>query len=131
MQTIEEFIEANNLTMKVERTISNPLMSDSRDAMSHWNCTIVNNAGKRSERTFTLVFSMGSAHKKPPTLADVLDCLASDASGYENAKTFEDWAGEYGYDTETFNAVRDQAAQLEKLLGRDQYEKLLWETERQ
>ena len=36
-----------------------------------------------------------------PTPADILNCLASDASAYENAKDFEEWASEYGYDTDS------------------------------
>lgn len=75
-------------------------------------------------------------NKYRPDLASVLDCLASDASGIENARDFEDWASDYGYDTDsrsaeqTYNTCRGQARALLKLLGREAYEVLLWETER-
>jgi hypothetical protein len=61
----------------------------------------------------------------PPTLADVLGCLCADASGYDNARTFEEWAGDYGYDTDsrkaesTYRVVAEQAKQLRHLLGDD------------
>lgn len=40
MRTMNQFIAENNLKMEIERTLSNPLMDDSRDKMSHWTCTI-------------------------------------------------------------------------------------------
>lgn len=36
----------------------------------------------------------------------VLDCMISDAWGYEQANGFESWAGEYGYDTNSRKAER-------------------------
>ena len=72
-----------------------------------------------------------------PELADVLDCLASDAAGYENARHFEDWAAEYGYDQDSrkgyaiFETVEKQAKDLQRLLGTEAFNKLLWEVERQ
>ena len=42
----------------------------------------------------------------PPDLASVLSCLASAAAGYNNARKFEDWASEYGYDTDSRKAER-------------------------
>lgn len=78
-----------------------------------------------------LYFSQGSAHTEAPTLADVLDCLASDASSYANAGSFEEWAGVLGYDPDSrsslriFNTVKRQAEQLKRLLGADAYEQLL------
>jgi hypothetical protein len=41
----------------------------------------------------------------PPTPADVLECLALDA-GVLDASTFEEWAGEYGYDADSREAER-------------------------
>ena len=79
---------------------------------------------------------MGSAHKSPPTLADVLDCMAGESAGVENARDFADWCGEYGYDTDsrkverTFKACQQQAADLKRLLGPAAYETLLWNVER-
>jgi len=72
----------------------------------------------------------------PPDLACVLDSLASDASSYENARNFDEWASEYGYDTDsrkaekTYRSVGDQAKELLHLLGREVYEILVWKVER-
>ena len=67
----------------------------------------------------------------PPTIADLLDCLASDASGYDNARAFDDWCSEYGYDTDSrtavrvYNAIAEQAHQLRLLLGDAAYAEAL------
>lgn len=72
-----------------------------------------------------------------PKAESVLDSLAMDASSYENARNFEDFAAEFGYDTDSrkaeamYRACGDTAKELRHLLGRDGYENLLWKTERQ
>jgi hypothetical protein len=79
---------------------------------------------------------MGPALIGTPKLADVLDCLASDAAGFENAQSFEDWAAEYGYDTDSrkaekvYRTVERQAKQLRRVLGDEGYNALLWDIER-
>lgn len=130
MATLAAFIRANILTMSAKRTDSNPHMSG--EGMRHWRCTIRN--GRRS---MTVAFSQGSGHTTDPTLADVLDCLASDASTVTSAlRGFEEWANELGYDTDSrkayavYEACQAQAAQLERLLGADAFESLLYKTER-
>jgi hypothetical protein len=53
-----------------------------------------------------------------------------------NAASFEDGAGEFGYDTgsrkahKTYRLIEKQAAQLKELIGNEAYEALLWHTER-
>lgn len=42
----------------------------------------------------------------PPTAREVLYCLVSDALGWENARTFEDFATEYDYSTDSRRAER-------------------------
>jgi hypothetical protein len=62
---------------------------------------------------------------KEPTIADALHCVASDAMGYEGSRSFEDWAGDYGYDTDsraaeaTYEQVKAQTRALRRLLGQD------------
>jgi hypothetical protein len=108
------------LSMSTERTDHNPSMPDS-EAMDHWYCTL-----RYGTKRMPLVFSMGSAHHaKAPTLDDVMGCLAMDASSVDNARNFEDWAAELGYDTDsrkaeaTYRACVDQVAKLRNLLGGD------------
>ncbi len=129
--TINDFIKSAGLTMSAAWTDHNPTMENS-EHMDHWRCII--RAGKAR---MSLVFSMGSGHGgKRPELADVLDCLASDAAGYENAKGFDDWCGDYGYDQDsrralrTFKAVERQATSLHRVLGESAYNALLWDIER-
>jgi len=102
--------------------------------------------------SFSLYFSQGSGHTADPTLADVLNSLASDASGYKNARDlkttqgtghdkrtadylqFDNWAAEFGYDTDSrkaekiFRSVKRQSEQLKRTIGTEAYEELLWNT---
>jgi hypothetical protein len=72
----------------------------------------------------------------PPDLASVLDCLISDASGYDNAKDFEDWCSEYGSDPDsrkaeaTYRLIGEQAKRLRHFLGDEAYRELMYEVER-
>lgn len=133
--TLKQFIRQHKIRMTAEWADSNPnMMTDenwSRSA-THYRCVL--RCGKRQ---MTVPFSQGSAHTKEPSAEDVLNCLASDAAGYENARSFEDWCSEYGYDTDsrkaekTFKTIERQATDLARLLGApSSYETLLWNTER-
>lgn len=105
--TLGAFIREQRLSMTAEWTDSNPNMDDSAQ-MNHWKCKIRAGAsGKGQRRTqMTLVFSQGYAHTGEPKLKDVLDCLASDSSSIENARSFEEWASDFGYDTDSRKAER-------------------------
>ncbi len=71
-----------------------------------------------------------------PDLADLLDCLASDAACIDNARDFTDWANDLGYDDDSIKARKtydicvEQSRELEHLLGRDQLQILMYEVER-
>lgn len=88
---------------------------------------------KRRRRTLVTPFGMGEAHTSEPTAEDVLECLLSDASGAD--QDFEQWAGEYGYDTDsrkaeqTYRQVVAQTAKLRRFLG-DDFDAYMYETER-
>ena len=146
---LADFITTHGLTMTAQRIKERPDKAKPKDPKeaqweweaSHWLLTISkggNGTGKGPETgTLTTYYSMGSAHKGKPDLAGVLDNLASDAAGWENARTFEEWAGEYGYDTDSlaaekiFNACGTLVEQLKELLGdSDAYDTLLYHTER-
>lgn len=128
--TLSDFIGNTAITSKVKRVDANPNMSG--PGARHWVVTL--RAGRFSMR---VPFSQGSAHTEAPTAADVLDCMASDAAGYENARSFEEWCSEYGYDTDSrsaeriYHTVAKQSARLKAMLGADNYEVLLWKTDRQ
>ena len=106
------------------------LMDDMEAGATHWKCLL-----KCKGRQYTVYFSQGSAICKEPTTEDVLDCLASDAGSMINAQTFEDWASELGYDTDSrkaekiYKACDRQKDNLERLLDGG-LESLCFETER-
>lgn len=131
-ESIEEFVKKHNITISCTHVYRNPYMMEFEG--DHWE-VILTMPGKRTNRLMSY-FSKGFGHKgKEPTAEEVLDCLASEASGYENAKQLKDWACEYGYDpnskqTETIyrNVVRE-TTNLKQFLGNENYNKLLWNTE--
>jgi len=128
MQTIQQVIERDGIRIRAERADSNPNM-DPEQPMNHYKVRLRNRAG----RQLTVYFSMGLGLRGEPTAADVLECLASDAAGIENAQSFEDWAAEYGYDTDSHTAYRTyqtcqrQAKSLQRFMVRG-YEALLFDT---
>ena len=132
--TIDQFITKHQLEMHTVRVKKNPNMAE--PLPRNFECTI-EQRGFGNHKELVTYFSQGEAHKKSPTLAEVLDCLASDAAGVENAKDFEDFANEYGYDTDSRKAesVYDTcvklAQDLKEFLGPDLYTELLWNTERE
>ena len=79
--TLDQFITEQQLVMSVRPIKRNPHMQEQMPR--NFNCTI-EFEGRGYHEPLTVYFSQGSAHKKPPTLAEVLDCLASDASGVDN-----------------------------------------------
>lgn len=126
-----EFASNYSVSCKIQPISSRPdnLMSD--QPMFHYKVRI--GCGRRS---FGLYFSTGTSWTKQPVIDDVLNSLASDAAGYENAQSFEDWAAEYGYDTDSrkaekiYRTVKRQAEQLKRTIGDEAYNDLLWNTER-
>ena len=131
--TLDQFITEQQLVMSVRPIKRNPHMQEQMPR--NFECTI-DFVGRGYREPLTVYFSQGSAYKKSPTLAEVLDCLASDASGVDNARSFEDWASGYGYDTDsrkaerTYRICEEQAQKLKALLGQDTYNQLLYSTER-
>jgi hypothetical protein len=129
---LSKFIADAGVSMTVRPIDSNPNMIDGDPRSAHYACKL-----KVGHSQLTVAFSMGSGLRREPSLSDVLDCLASDASGIEQcAGQFEDWCGEYGYDTDsrkaerTFKICELQATNLKRLLGPSAYETLLWNVER-
>lgn len=124
--SLNDFIAQHGITADVQygapadtRTIG--------ERMTPWSVAI-----ESTEGAFLVVpFFTGEAGGVP-TARDVLECLALDAAGYENARHFEDWADEYGYDTDsrsaeqTYRAVETQSVNLRAQLGQTAYEQLLW-----
>ena len=82
---IEDFITANRITMTAERVDCNPHM-DSRD-MDHWKVEFRRVPGGKTVARLATYYSMGFGHNgKAPKAENVLDCLASDASGSTDSR---------------------------------------------
>lgn len=122
--TLARLLEREKITVADVKTVAeNPHMSgeDSR-GMHHYKVRLRRRLPQGARREMTVYFSMGSALCHEPTAADVIECLASDAAGYDAARGFEDWAREYGYDPDsrraerTYRAVARQARRLERFL---------------
>jgi hypothetical protein len=130
-KTLAAFIATNKIKARAAWTDRNPHMEGS-DRMDNWKVQL-----RMGAKRLSVYFSMGMGHGgAEPGADDVLNCLASDAAGIENASSFEDWCDEYGYDTDsrkhlrTFKVCERQAEKLKAFLGDDLYRELLWETER-
>jgi hypothetical protein len=56
-----------------------------------------------------------NAHSEPepPTLDEVLNALVMDCSSVRNGETFDDWAGDFGYDTDSRKAEATYRACVE------------------
>lgn len=130
MKTMKSFIERNRIKINSEWADENKNAPDWKDA-NHYKVTL-----RMGKKQLTTYFSQGYAISGEPKADDVLDCMASDAAGIENARSFEDWASEYGYDTDSrkaekiYNVCVTQAEKLKAFLGDTLYNNLLWDTER-
>ena len=126
---VKQFCNKHKIKARVEWADANPHMADSQN-MNHFKVTL-----RFSGRQMTLYFSQGYGISGEPTAADVLNCLASDSSSVENARSFEDWASDLGYDTDSrkaekiFKVCEKQAERLKKFLGEELYKILLWDVE--
>jgi len=119
--------------------VAQPLHTEMPAGSFHWRCRLRNGGTGAS---MTVPFSMGPAlGSAPPAIGTVLGTLGSDAASWENAKIFEEWASELGFDLDdpaarqrakrTFNAVERQAEALKRLLGDEAYDELLWHTDQE
>ena len=130
MQTLQERIDALGIraTVKEGSDYWPPFAMDRGGTA--WTVTL-----RLEGRQMTTPFFMGAAHTKPPEVADVLDCMLSDASIIENAPEWQEFAGETGYDPDslsgyqTWQRTRRQTKRLRRFLG-EHYDALVWDTER-
>ncbi len=85
-------------------------------AMRAFDCTLT-----RGSVQIHMPFYQGTGHKQPPTAADVVSCMLSDASAL--GLSFEEWCSDTGYDSDSRSAERTYHAciasckQIKALLG--------------
>lgn len=76
-------------------------------------------------RTMDTPWKQGVGITDAPNAQDVAEAMFSDASTVTNCETFEEWAGDLGYDADSrkaeaiYKAVQDQTEKLRELLGDD------------
>jgi hypothetical protein len=134
MKTLSEFAQEQGLefSYKAISERKDDLMDS--QPMNHYRCTLANHKGR-----MLITFSQGLGITHDPTMADVLNCIASDASGILNTQDFNDWCGDYGYDAydadsrrkvwKIYTATKTQTAKLEALIGTDALNELAFEVE--
>ncbi len=122
--TYVEFAKKHNITLSCKRANKNPHMEGFR--ADHYRCTL-----KMGKKRMTIPFSMGYGHGgKLPEVEEVLNSLAAECSGYENAGGPHDWLDEYeGMSTKVYHSIERQAEKLRALIGDDVYEELLYKCE--
>lgn len=129
MKTLTTFVNENKIKMDVSWTDENKLNKEWKNA-NHYKVTL-----KYNVYQLTTYFSQGYGIDREPNAEDVLNCLASDSLGVDNARSFEEWAVEYGYDTDSrkaekiYKTCEKQAKKLESFLGTERYQELLYNTE--
>jgi hypothetical protein len=115
---IKTFAASHNLRADVKYGADEKAHERMGRDMTPWTVTL-----KLKGRQMTVPFFTGSLNTREPDAVTVLDCLLSDADGYDNARGFEDWANDYGYDTdsrkaeETYKQVEAQSKELRAFLG--------------
>lgn len=130
MGSIQSFVKRNKITADVVEVDENPTL-----VVENWDARHYKVVLRRKGKQMTVTFSVGTGWEREPDVCDVLDCLASDASGYENNGSFEEWCDEYGCDTDSrkaekaYIAIGKQRRKLAKFLGLELYNELLWKTE--
>jgi hypothetical protein len=114
MITLRRFIRQNEIKFAYKVADANPAMGENMD---HWRCRL-----RIGDRKIIVPFSKGYGHRgRPPSLREVLACLASDSHNLNGS--FNDWADEYGYAPDsrtahrTYKACCKIAEKLEYLLG--------------
>jgi len=133
----KQFCKRHGIKAKVKHGVSARVLEQSTmdvDNMNHYTVTLTRREDGKTKR-MTVPFFQGYGIEHDPRAEDVLDCLASDAAGVENARSFEDWCSEYGYDTDSrtaeriYKACEKLAEKLKNFMG-SFYDSLLWDVKR-
>lgn len=88
-----------------------------------WRVTLKNGRGN----SWIVPFYMGLGLKGEPKALEVLESLVRDASSYRDARSFEEWAGDLGYDTDsrsahkTYMACKRISDKLESFLTNEEF----------
>jgi hypothetical protein len=133
MQTLERFMKASQVAMRCREVAING--GSTPEAMSpldphQYACELYASDGEPRVKAI-----IGSDNG-PPDLSEVLDAVAAEAAVAEEARGYEQWALQMGFNPDSrygekvYRSVRRRAQRLRQLLGDDHYQQLLWQTER-
>lgn len=138
METLDEFIARHGIEAEAEWSDSNPNAPDWPAAATHWAVTL-----RTDEKVAPgpIYFSQGMAHTEEPSAADILDCVALDATMLENAGgdgvdlavemgEVIDSAADVAKARKTAEVIEENAEKVRALIGAEAFEALLWDTER-
>lgn len=128
MQTVSNnpfaaFASANYIQMESVKLLANPRGNDSAwpEGASHFQCVFERLCSGRPNVKMSAMYSMGSAHKGGPQIADVLECLQSDARAGESS--WREFRMEFGSDRDDLRLMYDVCERtrddLEAFLGPD------------
>lgn len=100
-QQANEFAKKNGVKLIINSSKYGNHFAGDEQKRFIFNCTLTRNGKK-----FTLDFGQSiAAEDTPPTMYDILSCLTK-----YNPETFEDFCGEYGYNTDSINALNTYKA---------------------
>lgn len=130
--TFQEFVKKHNVQMVVT-PITGKLFDNWLTDAKHYTCTLFISHpytadSKQNRESFE--YHMGSGIKHGPRTDELLQCLALD-SGALNYDCFEDWADDFGYDTDSRKAEHTHkeclaiSKRLKTLLGTDRFNELV------
>ena len=137
--TIADRVREYGIRMTWRKADRNAHMDPDGSQMDNYRCTLsvpLGHVYPRRVECMTLTYSKGVGLKgAPPTVEEVLGCLAMDCAGHANAGSFAAWCAEYGcaYDSRKeeacYRTVGRQRDSLARLIGADALKELMFETE--
>jgi hypothetical protein len=135
MQTLEKFLKNTDLAIRCQPVMverdghDGTPVSDPR-SVHRYACELHGSNGDRPVRTVV------DTDNGAPDVREVLDAVAAESAVVDEARRYERWADQMGFDRDSrhgereYRAARRQARLLRGLLGDERYEELLWEIER-
>lgn len=132
---IVEFVQAHNITLDILG--NHGLQTEVGEGWQHVRYTVrLNYAGRSLTTAWRAGTGLAALGTGAGDAANILDSLVSDAASYTDARSFEEWAEEFGYDTDsraaekTYNACGKISRDLTNLLGGDLLLTLMEDIER-
>jgi len=136
VKSIKRYVANHGITIDI---LAGPDWKTDEDNWEHYSYDIQLNNADLGTTMIICGWRQGTGITEGPDERpeSVFDCMIGDAWGYENARSFEEWAGEYGYDTDSRKAERIWTAVgkqtndfLDFIGGKAELEKLALEYER-